>query len=78
MQLEHRTMSEPADSAEALIMPEQTPTVFIVDDDFSGESLELLIKAAGWPVEQTSCWCTRHQTNKAHGGVMQDEGGVAG
>jgi FixJ family two-component response regulator len=39
-------------STEVLTMPDATPIVFVVDDDISvRESLELLIKSAGWQPE---------------------------
>ena len=39
-------------SIEVLTMPDVTPIVFVVDDDVSvRESLELLIKSAGWQPE---------------------------
>jgi FixJ family two-component response regulator len=39
-------------STEVLTMPDPTPIVFVVDDDISvRESLELLIKSAGWRPE---------------------------
>ena len=39
-------------STEVLTMPDVTPIVFVVDDDISvRESLELLIKSAGWQPE---------------------------
>ena len=39
-------------SSEVLSMPDATPIVFVVDDDVSvRESLELLIRTAGWQVE---------------------------
>jgi FixJ family two-component response regulator len=41
-----------ARSTEVLTMPDATPIVFVVDDDISvRESLELLIKSAGWRPE---------------------------
>jgi FixJ family two-component response regulator len=41
-----------ARSTEVLTMPDTTPIVFVVDDDISvRESLELLIKSAGWQPE---------------------------
>jgi FixJ family two-component response regulator len=41
-----------ARSTEVLTMPDATPIVFVVDDDISvRESLELLIKSAGWQPE---------------------------
>ena len=39
----------PADEARSAPMPQETPVVFVVDDDISvRESLELLIRSAGW------------------------------
>jgi FixJ family two-component response regulator len=41
-----------ARSREVVAMPDQSPVVFVVDDDVSvRESLELLIKSAGWKPE---------------------------
>ena len=42
----------PAASSKVVLMPSVTPIVFVVDDDISvRESLELLIKTAGWQAE---------------------------
>lgn len=48
----HRQQGLRADSAMSLVTPQDTPTVFVVDDDVSvRESLELLIGFAGWRPE---------------------------
>jgi FixJ family two-component response regulator len=47
-----RTSAITSRSIEVLTMPDLTPTVFVVDDDVSvRESLELLIRNAGWKPE---------------------------
>src|SRR4051812_27479918 len=44
--------SAPGDGARSASMSQATPVVFVVDDDVSvRESLELLIRSAGWQAE---------------------------
>ena len=55
-----------ARSSEVLPMPDVPPIVFVVDDDLSvRESLELLIKSAGWQPEtfvSAQEFLSRHRT----------------
>jgi FixJ family two-component response regulator len=45
-------VAAPGDGARTASMPHETPVVFVVDDDISvRESLELLIRSAGWRPE---------------------------